>query len=1579
LLAVKLLHACFIKELLRTISVKIAFRTYQLPYTLLTQYFVLMFFAIAFCNATFAQVSDLQPRVCRPGETTKLTLVGTELDKSLRLLSSHKRASFAIESVTPEQATVAMTLPADAGLGPMGISTATLAATNDPWILVVDDLPMVAREANNTSRQTAQQITPQCCIAGAARGAQSDFYRFQVEAGTQLSFEIITQGLHSAMDPMLRLMTLDGKLVKAADEDGVGPEAKFSYRFEQAGDFILEVLDSRYTAGGSYHLRIGDFPILASSQPAAIQRGQTVTVNFSTSDGQTAQPTQVAVAPNYLNDTLLVSTKQVGGQSSAWRPLHVSDLPVIAVQPSAAPSASTESVALTIPSCVCGQLTQPKQQGVFKLRGIKDQTLTIRSRTRSLRSPTLLKMQLLNGSGAKVAETAVSKEDEWSFEYKFPDDAEYSLVVSDMLGRGGPEFAYVVEVRPKDSYSLAMKGDAKVIPRYFVDSARGAVAIELLVKRNGYEGEIDLAIVADSVDQNPASGLKILNPTIAAGAKEARVYLSVAEGWTPQRLDELRLIGRAKSQPGLQSVLSNVDIQRLQRPHIPFPQSWSDGLLVLAAKPAIDPLFSLETATPTKLARHIAEQPTTLTLKRINSEFKAGVTLLTQRLPAGWSASFKADKDAFATTVTRSAVDPASELPEIELLMFAEHNGQAFLDSVKLPVQWFDPISVDVQLPKSVVAGSTIPVTIAVQRSIAAAPITLSWKNLPSGIQLPETVTIPADQTSTVCELKVLPEVAPQQLQLNLAVASKLNDKDFSFAVQTSSFEVQKAPTRLEVFPEKVALSNGRAKRQLVVTGFDAAGASQDWTSKAQFVSSNPQIAEVRNGIVYPKADGEVAIVAKVGSAELSIPVAVSQYSSIPRTDFESEVLVALSKQGCNAGACHGSPSGKAMFRLSLRAFDRQLDELTLIREDFGRRINSVEPSQSLLLLKPMMKVTHGGGKQIRKEDAAYKVLEAWIREGGKPDPAGVARCVRLEVYPNSKRTLSATGGSQQLSVLAHFADGTQRDVTDLAVYESSNQQIASIDAVGRVAAKGRGEVVILVRFLEHIESVRLACIDPDPQFQWQSPTPNNYVDELVYEKLKSAQYLPADICSDAEFLRRVHLDLIGVLPTVDETRSFLGDAGPDKRARLVDSLLERPEYAKFWALKWGDLLKLTGKLVGNEAVLKYYRWIEESLRNDMPYDQFARQLLTASGSTLSNPPANFYRTATDMNECVETVSQVFLGARLQCAKCHNHPFERWTQDNYYGLAAFFNRVGRRETLRPGEMFILPGETGEVTQPRTGQQMKPWLPSQGSVDPPADQDRRQLFAQWLTQAGNPFFAKIGANRIWSHLFARGIVDPVDDFRDSNPATNEPLLAALANDFQQHNYSNKHLLRTILNSRTYQASYQTSKDNREDTQYFSHQQPRMLKAEQLLDAVNATTGVSQVFGPLPADWKATQLPAPDLVKVDFLKVFGQPERSTVCACERSSDSNLAMAIELFNGPLIHERLRDPNNRFRKALAAGMTQDAVLDELYLAGLCRLPNEAERTAANNHLAQRDDKAAAFEDICWAMLNTDEFLFQH
>ncbi len=767
-------------------------------------------------------------------------------------------------------------------------------------------------------------------------------------------------------------------------------------------------------------------------------------------------------------------------------------------------------------------------------------------------------------------------------------------------------------------------------------------------------------------------------------------------------------------------------------------------------------------------------------------------------------------------------------------------------------------------------------------------------------------------------------------------------------------------PKSIEIFPANYELRGAREQIQFVVTGNYENGEVRDLTQAAEFNSSDPAIVDITNAVGRPGKDGKAAVVAAVAGLKATAQIAVSGQSKPQPVSFAYDALAALSKQGCNAGACHGSPSGKGGFRLSLRAFDPKLDELTLIHEDYGRRTNPLNPDESLLLLKPLMKVPHGGGMKIRESDPAHTVIRDWIAEGCQLDPADAPHPVRIEVYPPSGRLLKRPAHTQQLCVLAHFSDGSVRDVTAMAVYSSSDEEVASVSENGLVTGNDRGETAVIVRYLEFIESSFITFVRDIEGFEWKQPPSNNYIDDLVYEKLKQLKYLPSELCTDEEFLRRVYLDVIGIMPTVDETRAFLDDSSADKRSKLINELLERPEYAKFWALKWGDLLRLTSKQVGGDGVYKYHRWVERSIASNMPYDEFARQLLTAAGSTHSNPPANFYRTATDAFDCVETISQIFLGARLQCAKCHNHPFERWTQDNYYGMAAFFNRVQRKKTPKPDELFIWASHSGEVKQPRTGQQMKPWLPLEGDVENAQVDDRRVLFADWLTQTDNPFFAKIEANRIWSHLLGRGIVDPPDDFRDSNPPSNAKLLDQLARDFAEHGYDRKHVIRTILNSRTYQASFEPNPFNEDDVKYFSHFQPRLLSAEQLLDAICHVTARPEKFGSLPPSTKATHLPAPDLVKNDFLKIFGQPERQTVCACERSDESNLGMAIQFFNGPLIYNKLRDENNRFRTLVKAEKPDEEIIRELHLAAVNRLPTEQELAASKSHLAAKDEQIA-------------------
>lgn len=807
-------------------------------------------------------------------------------------------------------------------------------------------------------------------------------------------------------------------------------------------------------------------------------------------------------------------------------------------------------------------------------------------------------------------------------------------------------------------------------------------------------------------------------------------------------------------------------------------------------------------------------------------------------------------------------------------------------------------------------------------------------------------------------------------------------------------------PQRLEVHPASMHLAGSRERVQFVVTGTYDNGEVRDLTHAAEYDVDDPRVVTLDGGVARPAGDGVAEVSVRAGGVEASATVEVSGYDRRQPISFEYDALAALSKQGCNSGACHGSPSGKGGFRLSLRAFDPAFDRSTLVREYAGRRVNPIEPKESLLLAKPMMEVWHGGGKQIRPHDPAYRLLMDWIAEGCPTETDEEARCVGLQVYPPSGRILKWPAHTQQISVLAHFSDGSVRDVSEMAVYSSSEVDVASVTDTGHVTGKRRGQAAVIVRYMEFVETSLMTFVEDVEGYAWESQPRHNYIDELVDAQLRQLRYVPSELCRDDEFVRRVFLDILGRLPELAEVRAFLADESPDKRSRLIDDLLERPGFAKFWTLKWGDLMRLTRDQVGEDGVYKFHRWLERAVADNMPYDEFARQLLTAQGSTHVNPPANFYRTAADANDCVETVSQVFLGARLQCAKCHNHPAERWTQDDYYGMAAFFNRVQRKDTLKPGETLIWVSPSGEVTQPRTGEQMQPSLPGAGSVEATGVDDRRDGFVRWLAAPDNPFFAKVEVNRIWSYLLGRGIVDPPDDFRESNPPANAALLEALAEDFIDSGFDRKRMIRTITNSRTYQATTRSREFNRDENRYFSRRYPRFLTAEQLLDAIADVTGIEETFSGLPEATRATHLPAPDVVKHSFLEDFGQPRRKTVCQCERASESNLDMAIQFYNGSLIDGKLKHEENRFRQRMRAGASDEAIITELYLAAYSRPPTERERSLHLEHLAVKQaqwqadrgqaagdpgdkndwetERGKAFEDITWALLTSNEFLLQ-
>jgi len=793
----------------------------------------------------------------------------------------------------------------------------------------------------------------------------------------------------------------------------------------------------------------------------------------------------------------------------------------------------------------------------------------------------------------------------------------------------------------------------------------------------------------------------------------------------------------------------------------------------------------------------------------------------------------------------------------------------------------------------------------------------------------------------------------------------------------SATFAAELPTTSLQIQPAEITLHGPRGVQQLIVTANAEAATIHDITNVSEYKSDDAAVAVIENGIVKAKGNGETTIHVTRGGQEAAAKVTVMDFETPSPVSFNNEILASLTKSGCNMGACHGSPSGKGGFRLSLRGYDSTVDLVTLRGEYFNRRTNVLNPDESLMLRKPLMEVAHGGGRRLNHGDPSHSVLRQWIAEGMKIDPEGSASLERIELLP-APRVLRDGADRQQLIVNGYFSDGTARDITALAAFDSSDESIGLISASGVVSHQGRGEVTVLARYLDKVSTTQLTFLTERPDFQWPNPPEDTKIDQLVFNKLRQLQIQPSELCSDTDFLRRATLDLTGRLPSLEESQKFHADESPSKRAAVIDRLLLTDDHASFWSLKWSDLLRCNSKRLTKSGVHKFRRWLYDVVKNDVPLTQFAHDLLTATGSTQQNAAAGYWKASRDEIDATETTAQLFLGIRIQCAKCHNHPFEKWTQDDYYGTAAAFTRVGRKETGLPDDEMIFVKAGGEVTQPRTGKQMKVRLLLEGDVDVSADQDRRVVFADWLTNNSNPFFARSLSNRIWGHIVGKGIVDPVDDFRDSNPPSNPELLNYLAEELLKSGFSERHLIRTIMNSRVYQLSSQRNKYNADDEIYFSHATTRMLTAEQLLDSICAVTGQQEDFAGMPGGTKAVDLVDPPEGH-KFLQVFGQPQRELPCECERSTDSNLSQALQLINGPTVHNKLRSDAGSVHQWIVGGKTDAEIIDLLYLTALSRPPLPAEQATAQNHIKSNEDRTRSLEDVAWAVINSKEFLFQH
>jgi len=794
----------------------------------------------------------------------------------------------------------------------------------------------------------------------------------------------------------------------------------------------------------------------------------------------------------------------------------------------------------------------------------------------------------------------------------------------------------------------------------------------------------------------------------------------------------------------------------------------------------------------------------------------------------------------------------------------------------------------------------------------------------------------------------------------------------------------------LQLEPPSLTLENARDGRLVLVWGVAKDGQRFDLTSSATFKPDSASLAIDADHYITPAAPnsstGDASVTITAEGKEAKLPVKVTSADN-PPISFARDVMPILGKAGCNAGTCHGAKAGKNGFKLSLRGYDPDYDYGVLVNDLLGRRFDRVQPDRSLMLLKPAGLVPHEGKKVFDVGSRPYRLIHQWITEGVKHDAEPLAhKPTKLEVLPK-EISLDLPGREQRLIVLAHYADGITRDVTRDAVMSSNSDEIAKV-AGNSVTGIRRGEAAVLIRYEGNYGVANVAVMGDRTGFAW-SPMPEyNLIDKHINAKLEKRKILPSGECTDAEFLRRAYLDLTGVVPTGEVARAFVEDKtpSPQKRQKLVDQLIGSSDFVAFWSNKWADLLQCNSKALGESSVWGFREWIRRSVAENKPYDQFVRSLITAQGSNLTNPAVNYYRALKDKddagklttNKMTEDVSQTFLGVRFSCNKCHDHPFERWTQTQYYEFGAFFARVAFKPGQRTGEEVVYTSYTGgEVEHPLLHKVMAPTVPYGTPADVNAAKFRQEAFAKWLTGKDNPLFAKSYVNRVWSYFFGRGIIDPVDDIRASNPPVNPELLDALTEDFIKSGFDTRHLMKTIVLSRTYQLSFVPNKFNEDDHVNFSHAIPRRLGAEQMLDAIAIATGTKPKVSGLPEDLRSVYLADGMLTgDNDFLKLFGRPKRESACECERTSNVSLAHALNLINGSVIGGAVIDSGSAVIQCAAKEQDSRKVIEEIYYAILNRPPTEAEvkNIDLGTDPKQRQEVA---QDLAWALLNSPAFLF--
>lgn len=797
-----------------------------------------------------------------------------------------------------------------------------------------------------------------------------------------------------------------------------------------------------------------------------------------------------------------------------------------------------------------------------------------------------------------------------------------------------------------------------------------------------------------------------------------------------------------------------------------------------------------------------------------------------------------------------------------------------------------------------------------------------------------------------------------------------------AFAGSLGTAAAQSPLTSLEVFPPDINLETARDRQSFVVQAWFADGLSRDVTDEAKVSIANAALVRREANVLYPAADGSTEMIVDWGGKSVKLAVRVSLAKVDRPISFKLDVMPIFMRSGCNVGSCHGAARGKDGFRLSLFGFDPDGDHYRLTREINGRRINLALPAESLLMEKAAGKVPHTGGQRIKEGDEYWNDLIRWLEAGVPNDPPEVAKPVSVEVYPQ-RAVLDGKGATQRITVRAKYSDGSDRDVTSLALFLSNNDNSAPVSKDGLVTGQNRGEAFVMARFATFTVGSPFVVLPKGLKFDFPNVPENNYVDTLVNKKLKDLRIAPSELCTDEAFVRRVYLDVVGLLPTPEEYDRFMKSTAANKREALVDELLGRKEFAELWVMKWAELLQIkSSNQVSYKATLLYYNWLQDKISRNVPVNEWVQELLGASGGTFKNPATNYYQNETDILKVTENVAQVFMGMRIQCSQCHNHPFDRWTMNDYYGFAAFFTQIGRKGTDDPREIVVFNSGGGEIAHPVTKQQMKPKF--LGGAEPDVTgKDRRQVMANWLASPENPYFATNLANIVWAHFFGHGIINEVDDVRVSNPPSNGPLLETLGKKFTEYKYDFKKLVRDICTSRTYQLSTIPNASNESDTRNFAHQSVRRIRAETMLDVISQATETKNKFPGLPLGARAVQI-VDGNVSTYFLTTFGRATRESVCSCEVKLEPTLSQSLHMLNGDATTNRIRQ-GGLIAKRFGEKRTPEQIIEEMYLRTLVRRPSADEMAKLQAALKEEPDKARGLEDVFWALMNTREFVFNH